>query len=293
MRKATSTFAMIFSFAAAACSTSDPPLTVDTFNAAYAVAWCAALDNCARGFFWFGATDACNAYYRDDPTYPADAGKVHAGRIAFNVDKATSCLHLLRSTKCVLLQPQSSDCRDMLTGAVATGKGCESDDVCASGWCKGATTVWAGSHPACGVCADALKIGETCVGHCAFGSTCIGQVCTASGSVGVGGACKDSSDCVAPAFCPFSGPGGSSTCKARSAIGESCEIYGCNPGAVCLPASYVEAYTGDGTCGPPRNSGDECLRMSAIGNDNGDCGDGRLANGTARSPPRCAASRES
>lgn len=280
MRKSTVKFRLFLSLAVAGCSTStansDPPLTVDTFNAAYRDAWCAALGNCARGFFWFGSVDDCKAFYFNSPTFPADVAKVHAGRIAFNVERATNCLASFRTTKCVLLQPESSACHDMLSGTVANGKGCESDDVCASGWCKGATKLWAGSHPTCGVCAEALKVGAACDGGCAFGSACVGQVCTAIGSVGVGGTCKYGSDCVASAFCHYSVADGSFSCKKRSAIGEKCGRYYCNPDAVCLPADVSEAAKGDGTCGPPRKLGDACFWMNSLANDNGDCGDGNV-----------------
>ncbi len=256
------------------------PLTIDTLTPAFVSAYCKSASSCPTSYLWFASPDSCATLFGAKLSSMEEPALVKAGRLTFNADKAAECLAAISGGSCALEKGGPQACRDAFVGVVATGASCEDDRVCVSHWCKGVNQKSATNTSGCGVCTEAIKVGEACTGTgCAVGSKCIGDKCVADGSVAVGAECAGESSCGASAFCDYDGS--KQKCVAFAASGEACKSSSaCAGGLMCLAKAMTDK---SGTCGAARKLGDACFAMGKPGQSGGDCGPG-LACGIIGDP---------
>lgn len=278
MRVSIPTLGLFTVLIAAGCSTTSgsaaagagTPLTLDTLNPAVIDAYCKSAGSCPTSFLWFASADSCKTLFGAKISGNEEIDWAKAGRMTFNADKAAECLGVIAGAGCVLGKAEPAACRDTFVGTVANGASCENDKVCVSRWCKGVNQKSATNTTGCGVCTEAIKVGEACKDNgCAAGSRCIGDKCVADGTVAVGAACSGKSSCVANAFCDFDDQG-KQTCVKYAASGEACKDSSkCASGLTCLAKALSDK---GGTCGAARKLGDPCFAIVKPGQGDGDCG---------------------
>lgn len=131
-------------------------------------------------------------------------------------------------------------------GTLAAGEGCAAQLQCESGYCSS-------SGQSCGVCENALKLGEACgpsPDHCIEG-WCIEGTCQLTGKK-PGEMCIDygGGDCQEIAFCkPIASTGIDGICTLRGQSGAACD-----DDSACVLGLYCNA----GTCAEPGAPGTIC-----------------------------------
>jgi len=287
MRISILTLSLLAILIAAGCSTTSggtaagagTPLTLDTLMPAFIDAACKSVSSCPTSFAWFASADSCKTLLGSKISGNQEIEAIKAGRMTFNAHKAAECLGVIAGP-CIWGKAQPAACRDTFVGTVANGASCENDKVCVSRWCKGVNQKSATNTTGCGVCTEAIKVGEACKDNgCTVGSGCIGEKCVADGTVAVGAACSGGSECVANAYCDFGPKMGKATCVKYAASGEACkgpkDPNTCAGGLTCLAAA-IEGKSG--TCGAARKLGDPCNAIDEPWNiqklyeRGGDCG---------------------
>ena len=170
---------------------------------------------------------------------------VNAGRIKYDGKAAATCLDAIRSQSCnysdqsVESEPQA--CKDVSRGTVADNGVCYSGSECVSGrGCSG--RVCPGSITTC------------CPGKCNPGAS-------SAAAIPIGGDCGVSGvACVSGAFCANGSP---STCTAKAAMGQPCDIG--YPSDSCVDGAYcVTNGPNTGTCGKLPAHGQTCYPTGVV-----------------------------
>ena len=187
--------------------------------------YCEFIGRCPQPGSWFNGMDktACQTFmevlFGDhimlDFQYALENGA------SYNSSRMSACQNAMKQLACDEDPDMIPECRQILTGSLATGESCYSDYQCASGWCD--QTI------ACpGVCAETLPKGGTCF---------------------------QSSQCNAGLFCDYR----EEVCTDELLLaepGEECEYSSqCAHGLSCVVTDF---QNWEGTCQPWLNLNDEC-----------------------------------
>jgi len=192
----------------------------------------------------------CELYWSEPPhLYASLPQLVSAGRIAYDGNKARSCLEILdAATSCsrqVLNAPDATaTCDDVLVGKVAAGGDCFFSAECAQG----------------GTCQMANP-------NCDPFAACCGGTCVGGGpALAAGADCSSGQGpCAAGTVCTTSADGSAATCATVvTTFGGSCATNPCAGSLVCTPGSQL--------CLRPALTGEPC-QPYLFGRDCDDLGD--------------------
>ena len=295
--KATLGFVLTTLFSACSSDTAaEGRVTQAHYPDAFAEAWCGAIAPCCEQ--GGAAYDPAQCRAKASEAARATLAVRLGPSTAFDEGLAASCLRRLRLrlAQC-RIEDASSACQLIFTGSAPLGAPCVNGSACSSGYC-------ALGEALSGVCSEAR---EEAPRHGQQGDACVGS-CGVPGSFecpdsGLPSATGPATYCYAAEglYCAFDPDAIESlTCQPYAALGASCELATCTPGAFCDQGSCAAQQDSgpcgdtpeicsvfhycdpDGQCQPqkpnasPCVSGEECLSSScgSAGRARGSCDGG-------------------
>ena len=221
-------------------------LDVDEYAGQLAAARCGYQVRCGL----FATLDDCLAEAaRTAIDNPNPKAAVDAGKIAFSEDAAQACLDAYAALSCdTTMQTSALDvCADVFTGTVPIGETCAFDGECESDSCVVPSCTGVCCQGTCAPARTPPAIGEPCTFLCADGAYCtIEGTCAAL--LPAGAACSDPLACAVGLYCAGYSAMTSGSCRAIPHLGEPCESFCAEAGAICDSGTCVEAGVRGDAC---------------------------------------------
>lgn len=252
------------------------PIPIDQLEGAFADAMCVLAGKCGLFGMQFAANDSCKAFLKimlkgdDGPGKMVALAK--AGKIKYDPNAAGKCLAAMTASCGSFDAPKGPpECKLAFVGQAKAGDPCNSNEECASAFCKRDPQQ---SFACPGKCAAPVKAGEACDSSdgCEGALICAGNKCGAMG--GKAGDPCSSKTCGQGLYCNQSGAT-EPVCAALAKIGDKCNQDGsCEAGAFCAQ----DTKTGEGKCTKFLVPGSDCDVQPMFGSgpspDAGACGPG-------------------